>query len=158
MAYFLIPIITILTAIGGSRFASEARGEWYTNIKKPKWTPPGRVIGIIWTVIFILTCASALIVWSGSPANPILVWLALIFLLNAALNVKWSWLFFGRHMLFAAFLDAVALDVLTWALVILIWPISQTAALLLLPYALWVIVAIYLSYSIYRLNPARTIS
>jgi tryptophan-rich sensory protein len=39
------------------------------------------------------------------------------------------------------------------ALVVGLWPISQFASLLIVPYLLWVSFAAYLNYTIVRLNP-----
>jgi tryptophan-rich sensory protein len=44
-----------------------------------------------------------------------------------------------------------------WILILItilkFWPINKTAALLLVPYIIWVSVAAYLNYSLWRLNP-----
>ena len=149
--YIIIPLYAWLVAFVGSRLTM-AGMQWYRSITLPSWTPPGVVIGMVWTVLFILGTCAALIVWNRSERGPGFNAIMLLFILNGIINFTWSYLFFYRHLIFAALLDAVALLLSVLGLIFLIRPRSLTAALLLLPYALWVSFAIYLNYVIYRLN------
>ncbi|WKZ29262.1 MAG: TspO/MBR family protein [Patescibacteria group bacterium] len=151
--YAIIPLVTVLTAVLGSRFTSSGLGSWYSTINLPSWTPPGGVIGLVWTTIFTLTAISALILWNTPSARLKLPTFAAVFLLNAALNVFWSYLFFSRHQIGAAVWEAIVLDLTVIVLIVLAWPISRLAAALLVPYAAWVAFASYLTYSVWKLNP-----
>jgi benzodiazapine receptor len=68
------------------------------------------------------------------------------------LNVIWSIIFFGMEKPFYAFLEIIVL----WAAILLtivkFGKISKNAALLLVPYILWVSFAAFLNYSIWQLN------
>ncbi len=150
--HLIIPLVTILVAVIGSRFTSVGLAEWYGSIKLPPWTPPGGVIGAVWTTIFVLSTAAALIIWNAPAAKSKLPLFAAVFLLNAALNVAWSWLFFVQHRLALAAWEAVLLDLTCIALVVLAWPVSRLASALLMPYAAWVAFASYLTFTVARLN------
>jgi len=150
--YFIIPIITLVVAVGGSVLTSAGVDGWYKTIRLPAWTPPGSVIGTVWTVIFILTAIAALLVWNSPGAKPRFGVIAAVFLLNAALNVIWSLLFFRLHLMFAAGWEAILLDLTIIALIVLCWPISRLSAVLLLPYAGWVAFAAYLTFTVWSLN------
>lgn len=150
--YVIIPIVTILTAVIGSQFTSAGLGSWYRSINLPSWTPPGQVIGLVWTTIFTLSTIAALILWNTPSAKAKLPLFAGIFLLNAVLNVLWSYLFFSQHQIGAAIFEAILLDLTVIALIILAWPISRLASALLMPYAAWVAFASYLTYSVWKLN------
>ena len=54
--YFLVPFFYILVAISGRMFTST--GTWYQDLMKPSFTPPGALIGVMWTLIYILTALS----------------------------------------------------------------------------------------------------
>ena len=54
--YFLIPLVAFLTAYIGGRITGGGMA-WYKAIRLPSWTPPGGVIGAVWTTIFILSTA-----------------------------------------------------------------------------------------------------
>ncbi len=150
--YLVIPLVTIAVAAGGSVLTSAGVSGWYKTIKLPAWTPPGSVIGMVWTVIFVLTAAAALLVWNSPGPRPRLGLIAGLFLLNAGLNVLWSFLFFRLHLLAASGWEAVALDLTVIALIIVCWPISRGASALLAPYAGWVAFASYLTFTVWRLN------
>lgn len=150
--YLIIPLVTVLVSVLGSRFTSAGVGAWYKTIDLPAWTPPGSVIGAVWTTIFILSTISALILWNGATAKSRLPTLATVFLLNAALNVLWSYLFFSRHLIGLAAWESLALEATCLALVALAWPISRLASALLMPYAAWVAFATYLTYNVWGMN------
>ncbi len=150
--YFIIPLVTIAVAVIGSQFTSSSLSGWYRSINLPTWTPPGSVIGLVWTTIFTLSTIAALILWNTPNAKVKLPIFAAIFLLNAVLNVLWSYLFFSQHQVGAAIFEAILLDLTVIALVILAWPISRLASVLLMPYAAWVAFASYLTYNVWKLN------
>ena len=39
--------------IGSFLMGTGPNGDWYTNINKAPWTPPGWVFGVSWTLIMI---------------------------------------------------------------------------------------------------------
>lgn len=149
--YVIIPFITIVVASIGSFLTSRGMG-WYQTIALPSWTPPGVVIGAVWTVLFILATTSLLIVWNKIERTWVFRHIIRFFILNAILNVLWSAAFFFGHLFGIAVFDAAVLCLTTVILTALIWRFSRTAALLLVPYVAWTAFATYLSYSILVLN------
>jgi benzodiazapine receptor len=149
--YFIIPLIVFLVAFLGSLITSGGM-DWYKTINLPVWTLPGSVIGMAWTIIFILSAISVLIVWNKFSRGKRFNLIITIFILNALLNVLWSYLFFDRHLLCWAAVEAAILGLSVVLLVILIRPFSRLAALLLYPYAIWVAFATYLTYTVWMLN------
>lgn len=149
--YFIIPLIVLITAILGNWLTGGGM-DWYKTIRLPSWTPPGSMIGIVWTIIFILSTASALIFYNLAERGNRFIWIIFICLLNAILNISWSYLFFRQHLIGPAVIEAALLDLSVIALIILIWPISRLASLLLLPYAGWAAFATYLTYIVWSLN------
>ncbi len=152
ISYIVIPLITAAVAVVGSMFTSGGLSSWYGSIAKPSWTPPGSVIGMVWTTIFILSAIAAIMVWQMAPRDGRFYWTIGLLLLNAILNILWSYLFFEGHMIGAAVIEAALLDITVWVLIALIWSFSRTAAILLLPYGLWAAFATYLTFAVWRLN------
>jgi translocator protein len=68
------------------------------------------------------------------------------------LNVAWSVLFFRRQRPDWALLEVPLLWLSVLALIVLLWPRSRTASLLLIPYLAWVSFAAFLNYTIVQLN------
>ena len=150
--YVIIPFITIFVAWLGGQFTTSGVGSWYTMIRKPSWTPPGSIIGLVWTIIFILATVAALMVWNSVMADSKRGVIAAAFVLNAALNVLWSLLFFRLHLVGTAVLEAGFLGLSVVLLIILCWPVSRFASALLVPYAAWVGFATYLTSVVWQLN------
>ncbi len=149
--YFVIPLSVLAVAVLGG--LATARGmDWYDSIKQPSVTPPGFVFSIAWTIIFILTAISVLIYWNRAYRNLRFVFVITLFLLNGLLNVLWSYLFFNLHLVGAAIVEMIFLEITILALIILTRHNSRTASILLYPYAFWVIFATYLAYQILLLN------
>ncbi|MCX6647474.1 MAG: tryptophan-rich sensory protein [bacterium] len=161
--FLLIPLFTILVAVSGSIVTSSGM-DWYRTIMLPSFTPPGPVIGLVWTVIFILATISALIFWNihkpWGKLNRGIGFVATIalFIINGILNFYWSFLFFHQHNIYFAVYEAVALDLTVIGLIALIWPKSKWAAFLLLPYALWGAFASFLTWNVCALGMVDIIS
>lgn len=152
--YILIPLVTIIVAgLGG--WVTQNGMEWYRLLQLPSWTPSGSTIGVIWTIIFVLATIAVLLVWNSkwrykdpSRFNEIIIW----FLINAGLNLGWSFIFFGRHLIFIAIEEAILLCFSVIRIIWLAWPIDKRVAYLLLPYAIWTAFASYLTYNVWLLN------
>jgi len=148
----IIAMVLALSFFGG-QFTSSGM-DWYKTINLPSWTPPGSVIGIVWTVIYILTAVSAMIVWKAFPRGKGFHIVVGLFILNAVFNLAWSYIFFYNRMIGAAIIDSLAIEVTLLLLIPLVWKHSKVASALLIPYALWVGFATCLNYTIYILNRA----
>ncbi len=150
--YFVIPGIVAAVSVIGSRFTTQGMDGWYEQLVLPPWTPPGSVIGVVWTTIFILAAISALL-WWNRPQREFRRRVVLIaFIANAVLNVGWSAVFFTLHRTEAAVVVAALLAFSVAVLMYLLWPISRLSSVLLAPYAGWVTFATYLNYVIVTMN------
>jgi tryptophan-rich sensory protein len=76
-----------------------------------------------------------------------------LFAVNGLCHLAWSPLFFKAQRPDWALIEVVFLWASLVALVVGLWPISVTAAMLILPYLAWVSFAAYLNLTIVRLNP-----
>ena len=65
----------------------------------------------------------------------------------------WSYLFFGLQSPFLALIEIVLLWIAILMTILAFYRVSVPAAVLLVPYILWVTFASYLNYGIYILNP-----
>ena len=127
-------------------------GPWYYALRKPSWQPPDWLFGPAWTIILGLAAWSAVLAWNAAdtPGERRLV--VALFAFNAVAHALWSPLFFRLRRPDWALVEVVFLWASLLALVIGLWPIQQTAALLILPYLAWVSFAAWLNLAIVRLN------
>lgn len=125
---------------------------WYRGLRMPSWKPPDWAFGPIWTVIIALAVWSCILGWNNAQdqgQRVIIVW---AFAANAVLNVLWSLLFFRLKRPGWALIEAVLLWLSVLTLIAILAPISTNAALYLIPYLIWVSIAICLNLAIVRLN------
>jgi tryptophan-rich sensory protein len=151
--YFLIPLLTILVAVVGSELTRIGIDDgWYAFIVKPKWVPAGQTIGSVWTILYFLATASALIFWNRSKRTKRFWITTSLFLFNALCNMIWPLFFFALHRMGIALIDAALITLSVLLLICYLWNLSRPAAFLLLPYLLWSSFATYLNFTIWRLN------
>ena len=129
-------------------------GPWYKALIKPSWQPPNWLFGPVWATIFALTALSIASAWHHAPTDKERAWMIGLFALNACLNLLWSTLFFRAKRPDWALIEVVVLWLSVLGLIVTVGPFSTTAALLLLPYLVWVAFAAFLNWTIVRLNPA----
>jgi translocator protein len=149
--YIIIPLITIVVSVLGS-LVTNNNIDWYDALSKPSFTPPGFVIGTVWTVLYIFATMTALIVWNSLPRNKIFKWIVAFLIINAVLNLLWTFIFFGQQMVLLSIIEMILLNITVIVLIVLIWPMSKLAASLLFPYTVWVTLVTYLAYQILVLN------
>lgn len=127
-------------------------GVWYQNLEKPSWQPPDWLFPPAWTVIFVLTAASAVLAWRAAPDTAGRAWIIGSFAVNGVLNVLWSGLFFALRRPDWALAAAMALWLSIVVLIVVTGRFSRTSAWLLSPYLAWVSFAIALNYAVVQLN------
>jgi tryptophan-rich sensory protein len=125
-------------------------GPWYETLAKPSWTPPDWAFPVVWSILYLFIAVAGWLVWREAGWSlPMALWVA-----QLLLNGAWSWLFFGLKRMDLAFIDVSLLWLSIAAFIIVAWPLSATAALLFLPYLVWVSVAAALNLTVWRMNPA----
>ncbi|HEV7279347.1 MAG TPA: TspO/MBR family protein [Pirellulaceae bacterium] len=152
----------------GSTATAPAIGGWYRTLAKPEWTPPDSVFGPVWTALYLMMAVAAWLVWrtpvranaapaeSAVPATSGSVAPALtLFVVQLALNVAWSWIFFGMRMPGWAAVEIVALWLAIAGTTLLFFRHSSLAGWLMTPYLAWVAFAAALNVAIWRLNVDR---
>jgi benzodiazapine receptor len=145
-------IICQLAGIIGSIFTASSVTSWYPTLVKPSFTPSGFYIGLIWIVLFFLMGISLFLIWRETPSS-IEARVALnFFAAQLIVNVLWSMAFFGMRSPIRGVFVIAFLWILILINIIKFWPVNRTAAILLIPYIVWVSIAAYLNYSIWRLN------
>jgi len=148
--YILIPLIAVAVVMAGS-LITRSGIPWFRTLRIPSWMPPAKIITGVWTILCVLTCVSAVLAWDASPPRD-RGETAALYLVNAFLNVAFSYLFFARHQMGSATLEAVLLAMSVAIIMVQVAAASWIAALLLAPYLLWVLFATYLSFTVFRLN------
>lgn len=136
-------------AIGSFLMNNGPISDWYSNLNKAPWTPPGWVFGVAWTAIMI--CFSiylAKIFTSEKNKKNILI----AFLVQFILNVSWNFLFFNQHLVFVALIGIVLLTSLLFYFYFILSKNIGKYKLLLLPYMIWLCIATSLNLYVFLNN------
>jgi len=149
----LLYSLLITLAVGGiAGFATAtAIGTWYTTLNKPFFNPPNWLFAPAWTTLYILMGVALYLVWR-LPASPMRNKAMTTFFAQLALNFAWSFIFFGAHQIGFALVEIMLLWLAILITINQFAKLQKTAALLLVPYILWVSFATVLNFSIWHLN------
>lgn len=143
-------LVVVFAAAAIGAVASVDAASFYAQLSKPAWAPPAWLIGPVWSALYSLMGVSAWLVWRSPGSHKVALGL---FGVQLAANALWSWLFFAWHLGGPAALEVlVLLGLIGWT-VAAFWRSSRAAALLLVPYLLWVSFAAVLTWSVWLRNP-----
>ena len=148
LALVVLLILCFAVAGAGGMATAPSIPNWYADLAKPSWTPPGWVFGPVWSVLYLSMAVAAWLVWRQGDAVVPMV----LFGIQVVFNAAWSWLFFWFHDPGAAVLDIVLLWMAIAATTVIFWRRSTLAGFLFVPYLIWVSFAAVLNFAIWRLN------
>ncbi|GGZ90799.1 TspO/MBR family protein [Algibacter mikhailovii] len=124
-------------AIGSWLMASGPQTEWYANLNKAPWTPPGWVFGAAWTTIMIFFSIYMAALYSKRSTTKVV----LLFTVQFVLNIIWNFIFFNQHLIG---LGLFTIILLTAIVLIFLVDYKETLGLksfLILPYFVWLCIA-----------------
>jgi len=150
---FIISIIICQSAgIFGSLFTFEAVPDWYITLEKPFFAPANWIFGPVWIILYFLMGVSLYIVWKDELKSKTRNVFFVVFGIQLILNALWSLLFFGLKSPLLGLIDILILDVMLVVTIFYAKRVSKYAAMLLIPYMVWIIIASVLNYAIMVLN------
>ena len=128
---------------------------WYSQLIKPEWAPPGWLFGPVWTVLYAVIAVTFGIVFYKAFKREISWQVALPFALNLIFNLAFTPIQFGLQNNLLATLDILlVVGTLIWALVS-VWQASPDLRWVVyanIPYLLWGLFATGLQITITYLN------
>ena len=113
-------------------------GDWYSNLNKAPWTPPGWVFGAAWTLIML--CFSIYLSYLFSIRNSKFV--IAVYTSSVLLNVSWNYFFFNQQLITLGLVNIVLLTLLIIYFFITFGDDKLSRLkYLLLPYIIWLFIA-----------------
>ena len=150
---FIASIIICQSAgVFGSLVTFEAIPVWYVTLEKPFFAPPNWIFGPVWIILYFLMGVSLYIVWENELKSKTRNIFFVVFGIQLILNTLWSFLFFGLRSPLLGLVDILILDAMVAVTIIYAKRVSKYAAMLLIPYMVWIIIASVLNYAIMVLN------
>ena len=132
-------LLVLVNAIGyiASEYMTQDTIIWYEALPLSSLTPPRPAFTVVWSILLLLQAISAFLVWGKASPR--------YFVLQLALNMLWSFVFFYLRnpgialITVLLFVWALAMNITTFGRV------RKLAGWLLAPTLLWAIFAIYLN-------------
>lgn len=156
----LLLIVAVIAFLGSLATIPNTDG-WYANVEKVPWNPPNVLFGPAWSVLYFLIAVAGWLIWRNgwqehgpNKASSTLT----IYTAQLALNAIWTPIFFAGYPLIGEAAWWIALIVIIALILCVIWVIvaawkwSKPAALMMIPYVLWLIYASTLNAGILALN------
>lgn len=139
--------------LGGLATAPTVRSLWYQSLHKPSFQPPATWFAPVWLLLYTLMGLSLFLSWPR-PEHPVSRKNVRWFALQLLLNTLWSPAFFLLHCPRVALLILLLLLLSASRWVFLLYRSkARAAALLQIPYLLWLCFATLLNATIVILNP-----
>lgn len=151
-AAIAIPAIVIVGLLMGWLSNSGLDNSWYARLDKPPFQPPAWVFGVVWTGLYALMGLAVAVIWN-EPTSTERTNALRLFFAQLALNFAWSPVFFGGHMIEIGLVLLLLILIVALVAAGRFRAIRPVAGWLLLPYLLWLCLAVTLNYETGRLNP-----
>jgi translocator protein len=144
--------LTFVAGALGSLLQGDGVAVRYLALDRPAWAPDSSVFGIVWPVLYVMIGVAGWLLWRAHADRvrrtaALTGWAA-----QLAINPWWPWVFFGLEAFGPAIAVIVALDLVVAATIAVAWRVSRPAAVLLLPYLVWILYATALNIAIFALN------
>lgn len=152
VALVIVPLVLFLGILSGRLADAGLHNAWYAALSRPAEEPPGWAFPVAWTILYILIglALASIVNARGARGRGVAIGL---FIVQFALNLAWSPIFFAGHRVGIAFGVILAMIAFTIATMLAFARIRRRAALAMLPYLAWLCFAAWLNHRIDMLNP-----
>ena len=128
--------------VGGFYSNGGATSQWYNELNRAPWTPPGWVFGAAWTFIMICFAVYMAFAWTNTSSQKRL---AMLYSAQWILNATWSPIFFRYHLVNWALVIIFALTALIGYFLFSQLSKLKGKTVFILPYFLWLLIAVSLN-------------
>ena len=136
-------------ALGGLFAGSGAGSNWYAELNKAPWTPPGWVFGFAWTTIMLCFSVYMATLYAKTKSVKTVI---ILYAIQWMLNVAWNPIFFHLHNPIIGLTVIVALTSLVTYFLFRYRSSQKGFSLLLLPYVIWLFIATSLNAYVVFMN------
>ena len=150
-----LALSVMVPLVGGSlsgAFANSNTKEEYAELKRPSFSPPPWIFPLAWTALYASMGVAKYRAAEKAALKKEEGKVLLPYNLQLGLNFLWSFLFFKWGLRGTALAEMVLmLAAITWTTYVF-YQYDQTAGNLMVPYIAWVMFAMGLNSSIWKLN------
>lgn len=120
---------------------------YYVNLDKPWFAPPGIVFGIVWPILYILIAYSIYKTWDKRESN-----YNIYLVINYLSNQLFTLFFFSLKNNFLALVDVIIVLISSIYLYFDTKVLNRNYSKYLVPYIIWNVYALLLIFSIFIIN------
>lgn len=143
-----VTAVVVVVAVGAGIGLLIGPDAWFASLNKPSFNPPAWLFAPVWTTLYILIGIAFARLYLRDPKGPAMrVWLV-----QMVLNWSWTPLWFGLHLMWAAFAVIVALWIAIVTFIVTARKTDPVSSLLFLPYLAWVSFAGLLNLTLAMMN------
>ena len=121
------------------------------GVVKPPLTPPAWVFPVVWVVLYALMGIGAARMLLARPSS-MRAQALLVYAAQLVVNLLWVAIFFQMQNYGFALFWITVLWLLIVCMIYTFWMVDRLAAVLQIPYLIWVSFAIYLNLGVWALN------
>jgi tryptophan-rich sensory protein len=145
--------VAFLVALANNILLTSDDIRWFNRLTRPSWLTFEKAIPLIWIIVFIAGAWSAILVWEAEPGRSQTWVLMGFYLLLEIVILSYTPVMCKAKSLRVGTILGGTGFILGLMLIVSVWPISQTAAYLLLPFVLWSPIGTYTTWAMIPLNP-----
>lgn len=146
--------VAFLVALANNILLTSDDIRWFNRLTRPSWLTFEKAIPLIWIIVFIAGAWSAILVWEAEPGiSQTWVLMGFYLLLELVILSYTPVMCKTKSLRIGTILGGTGF-ILGLMLMVSVWPVSQTAAYLLLPLVLWSPIGTYTTWAMLPLNPA----
>lgn len=147
-ALTLVVFVAGVLACGITIGVTFTPGAWYAGLEKPPFNPPNWIFAPVWTVLYILIGVAGWRTWMRDRHGPAMQ----LWTVQMGLNFLWSPVFFGAHLMAPGLAIILLMLMAVTGFIRRARESDRLAALLFLPYWIWVAFAAMLNAALLYLN------
>ena len=125
---------------------------FYSELIKPAFAPPPWLFAVVWPILYLLMGIASYRIWMMRRYDKNAKKALFYYGLQLFINFTWSIIFFGMNMIG---LSVICIIILLGLIIIttrIFDKIDKIARNLMIPYIIWVMIAMVLNISIWRMN------
>lgn len=126
--------------------------EVFSLVDKPPLAPPPWLFPVVWTILYILMGVSSYLILTSDAGFEEIAEAIRLYVYQLVVNFLWPTFFFNFRWYFFSFLWLVLLWILVFLMIRKFNTISRIAAIMNIPYLIWLTFAGYLNIGIWWLN------
>ncbi|GDZ95502.1 TspO and MBR like protein [Planktothrix agardhii CCAP 1459/11A] len=153
-SWMVIGGVAFLVALANNILLTSDDIRWFNRLTRPSWLTFEKAIPLIWIIVFIAGAWSAILVWEAEPGISQTWVLMGFYLLVELVILSYTPVMCKAKSLRVGTILGGTGFILGLMLMVSVWPVSQTAAYLLLPLVLWSPIGTYTTWAMLPLNPA----